>query len=110
MAVECKLTGRPVEIGTVDEFIGKLLDIGADRGVLYAASGLTSNAVHRASAASNPSVIPVTLEPAPFPRSVPGLPAGYDEADYAEWLDRETYRALLASERWNPWYVRDDLP
>jgi hypothetical protein len=105
IVVECKFTSRPLEIGVVDEFVGKLLDLGADRGVLYSASGMTSNAVWRAQMATNPSVIPVTLEPAP-PRA-PGYPAGFDEADYAGWLDRGTYRRLLMSRQWSPWFARE---
>ncbi|MDP4507020.1 restriction endonuclease [Nonomuraea turcica] len=109
IAVECKLKSRPLEIGAVDEFIGKLLDLGADRGVLYSASGMTPNAVYRASAASNPSVIPVSLEPAPGPRSVPGLPMGHEDPDYAEWLNSKVYRWLLMSKQWLPYYVRSEL-
>jgi Restriction endonuclease len=90
IVVECKPVSRPLAIGAVDEFVGKLLDLGADRGVLYSASGMTPNAVWRAQMATNPSIIPVTLEPAP-PRA-PGYPAGYDEADYAGWLNSARYR------------------
>jgi hypothetical protein len=105
IAVECKFVSRRLTIGTVDEFVGKLLDLGADRGVLYSASGMTPNAVWRAMMATNPSIIPVTLEPAP-PRA-PGYPAGFDEADYAGWLDRNSYRNLLVSKQWTPWYARE---
>jgi hypothetical protein len=105
IVLECKLTSRPLDIGVVDEFVGKLLDLGADRGVLYSASGMTPNAVWRAQNAANPSIIPVTLEPAPA--RVPGYPAGMDEADYAGWLDSATYRELLMAVSWMPWYLRD---
>ena len=67
IAVECKMVTRPLEIGAIDEFVGKLLDLGADRGVLYSASGMTVNAVHRAEGAVNPSVIPISLERAHSP-------------------------------------------
>ncbi|MDX3101623.1 restriction endonuclease [Nonomuraea angiospora] len=109
IAVECKLKSRPLEIGAVDEFVGKLLDLGVDRGVLYSASGLTPNAVYRASAASNPSVIPVSLMPAPGPRGVPGLPIGYEDPDYADWLNREIYRSIITSKQWLPHYVRSEF-
>jgi hypothetical protein len=39
VAVECKRHRRAVDVSTVDQFVGKLLDIGADRGVLYSYSG-----------------------------------------------------------------------
>jgi Restriction endonuclease len=103
IVVECKMASRPLAIDTVDAFVGKLLDLGADRGVLYSASGMTPNAVWRAQMAMNPSVIPVTLEPAP-PRA-PGYPAGFDEADYAGWLNSERYREHLMAMQWTPWYA-----
>ncbi|MGW3322498.1 restriction endonuclease [Streptomyces virginiae] len=53
---EAKCYGRRVSIGTVDEFIGKLLDLGAERGILYAAGGFTEGAVRRAERALNPRV------------------------------------------------------
>lgn len=105
IAVECKFVSRPLSIGGVDEFAGKLLDLGTDRGVLYSASGLTPNALWRAQMAANPSKIPVNLEPAP-PRA-PGHPAGLDEADYAGWLDRGIYRELIMAKQWAPWYARE---
>lgn len=105
IVVECKFTSRPLAIGAVDEFVGKLLDLGADRGVLYTASGMTPNAVWRATMATNPSIIPVTLEPAPV--RAPGYPAGFDEAEYAGWLDSDTYRELIMAKQWTPWYARD---
>jgi hypothetical protein len=103
VVVECKMVTRPLAIGTVDEFVGKLLDLGADRGVLYSASGMTPNAVWRAQMATNPSIIPVTLEPAP-PRT-PGYPAGFDEADYAGWLNKDRYREHLMAKQWVPWFA-----
>jgi hypothetical protein len=105
IAVECKLTARPLDIGVVDEFIGKLIDLGADRGVLYSASGMTPNAAWRAECAMNPSIIPVSLKPAPA--RAPGYPAGMNEGDYADWLDRDTYRNLLMAMSWTPWYARE---
>lgn len=53
---EAKCYGRRISIGTVDEFIGKLLDLGAERGILYAAGGFTEGAVRRAERALNPRV------------------------------------------------------
>lgn len=47
-AIECKRYMKPIGIGTVDEFAGKLADIGVDRGVLYAFSGFGAGALRRA--------------------------------------------------------------
>ncbi|MGX1760378.1 restriction endonuclease [Streptomyces lydicus] len=63
IAIEAKRYGRSVSIGTVDEFIGKMLDVGCDRGVLYAAGGFTDGALARASNARNPAVGCVHLAP-----------------------------------------------
>jgi hypothetical protein len=56
IAVECKRYARPLGIGAVDEFAGKLLDVGADRGVLFALNGLTDPAVRRARGAKVPRI------------------------------------------------------
>jgi hypothetical protein len=46
--VECKDYKRPVEIGKVDELIGKINDVGAAKGILVSDSGFTGGAVRRA--------------------------------------------------------------
>ncbi|MFF3555339.1 restriction endonuclease [Streptomyces tsukubensis] len=63
IVIEAKLHRRRVSIGVVDEFIGKMLDVGSDRGVLYAAGGFTDGALSRASNARNPGVGCVHLDP-----------------------------------------------
>lgn len=110
IAVECKMVSRPLEIGTIDEFVGKLLDLGADRGVLYSASGMTPNAVHRAEGATSPSVILVSLDaaPGPTPYGAPGPPDGLDEPDYPEWLSVEIYRRILVGKQWIESCIRDE--
>lgn len=62
LVVECKLYQRPVAIGDVDQFVGKLIDIGADRGILYSGSGFTGGAAARALGAVSPAVMPVVLK------------------------------------------------
>lgn len=62
IAIECKRTGRPVTVETIDSFIGKLLDIGADRGIMYSYSGFSNSATARAFSASNPSLLPIALQ------------------------------------------------
>jgi hypothetical protein len=56
IAVECKCYAKRLGIGAVDEFAGKLLDIGADRGVLYALNGLTKPARDRAKGSLPPRI------------------------------------------------------
>jgi len=74
IAVECKHYKRPLGIGAVDEFAGKLQDIGADRGIVYGLNGLTEPAQLRATGAVQPRIavgelvlgpnhIPVDIEP-----------------------------------------------
>ncbi|MBW6432397.1 restriction endonuclease [Actinoplanes hulinensis] len=78
VAIECKRYRRPVSIEVVDQFVGKLLDVGAGIGVLYSYSGFTNSAVARAEAATNPRVLTVAVQtPAVVLRNtgVPGYPA-----------------------------------
>jgi hypothetical protein len=57
IAVECKRYGKPLGIGQVDEFAGKLIDLGVDRGVLYTLNGVTAGAASRAQAAAQPGIV-----------------------------------------------------
>jgi hypothetical protein len=57
IAVECKRYAKRLGIGAVDEFAGKLLDIGVDRGVLYALNGLTQPAKDRATGSHVPKIV-----------------------------------------------------
>ncbi|MGK8525145.1 restriction endonuclease [Nocardia asteroides] len=90
VAVECKRHRRPVEIGVMDQFVGKLLDIGADRGVLYSYAGFTDSAVARAIGARNPFVMAIALETPEVlqgPRA-PGLPADLLAQDWTpQWME-----------------------
>lgn len=56
IAIECKRYARRLGIGAVDEFAGKLLDVGVDRGVLYALNGLTQPAKDRAAGSQAPRI------------------------------------------------------
>ncbi|MGW1955777.1 restriction endonuclease [Streptomyces sp. NPDC001920] len=56
IAFECKLYKRAVSIGTVEEFIGKLLDLRVDRGVLCVFGGVTPAAFRRLLAVLHPSI------------------------------------------------------
>jgi restriction endonuclease len=57
IAIECKRYAKRLGIGKVDEFAGKLLDLGVDRGVLYSANGATGPAVDRAKYAHQPGIV-----------------------------------------------------
>lgn len=35
VVIECKYRKRPADVNVVDSFVGKLKDVGADRGVLF---------------------------------------------------------------------------
>lgn len=111
ITIECKMVSRPLEIGVINEFVGKLLDLGADRGVLYSASGMTPNAVHRAEGAISPSIALVSLRlaPSPNPFGAPGPPDGLDEPDYSEWLSAGIYRQILIGKEWIQSCMRPDL-
>jgi hypothetical protein len=63
MAVECKNYKRPLGIGKVDEFAGKLIDLGVDLGVLYTLSGVTGPAA-RAQHAFQPRIVLRQMDPA----------------------------------------------
>jgi len=48
IVIECKAYKNPVDVGKVDELVGKLLDLGVGEGHLYALHGVTSAARSRA--------------------------------------------------------------
>lgn len=56
IAVEAKKYNKPVGIGVVDAFVGKCLDTGADKGVLYSEKGFGKGAIARAAAADHPKI------------------------------------------------------
>ncbi|WP_225628815.1 restriction endonuclease [Streptomyces werraensis] len=112
VAVECKRHGRPVNIQLVDQFIGKLLDIGADRGILYSFGRFTSSAVSRAIGSSNPRVSTIALK-APdttisYIMQAPGLPTDLLYQDpapqWVEEMDEDAFRDFLTTGRWNKFW------
>lgn len=57
VVVECKRNAsKPLKIGVVDAFAGKLQDIGAEKGILWAFGGFDAGARARASGAVNPRI------------------------------------------------------
>jgi hypothetical protein len=56
IVAECKRYMKRIGIGLVDEMIGKVLDIGAEMGIMYAFAGYTAPAAARAASALNPKI------------------------------------------------------
>jgi len=112
VAVECKRHGRPSTIQLVDQFIGKLLDIGADRGILYSYAGFTSSAVSRAIGSSNPNVSTIALKTPgmtmKYIAKAPGLPVDLLYQDpapqWVEEMDEDAFRAFLTNGSWNKFW------
>lgn len=52
MIIDCKNFKRPIDIKTVDSFIGQMQDIGAHQGALVSSSGYTKSAIGRAKTAA----------------------------------------------------------
>ncbi|MGW0312563.1 restriction endonuclease [Streptomyces flavidovirens] len=67
VVAEAKCHGRRVNIEMIDGFVGKLLDLGAERGVFYSAAGFTDGAIRRAEKQRNPNVGLVHLDASPPP-------------------------------------------
>jgi hypothetical protein len=106
IAVECKRYHRSIGIGVVDQFVGKLLDLGVERGVLYSYLGFTGPAVSRAFGAVNPSVLPVALQ---VPEGAPeketallyrALAVGPVDPIWPDEFDMPEYRHFLQTGRW----------
>ncbi len=57
VAIECKRNAKKaLGIAVVDEFVGKVLDVGVDRGVLYAFGGFDAGAKARAKGSIHPKI------------------------------------------------------
>jgi hypothetical protein len=99
IVAECKCyTTRPLAMGVVDEFIGKLLDIGAERGILASYTGFSDGAFLRAAGARGPSVGLMALgeieDPlGPVACMAPSAPERTIEVteDYREFLIKGTF-------------------
>lgn len=86
VVIECKFYTRKLGIGKVDEFVGKLLDIGAESGILYGFSGVTEPARRRAENARNPKVSIRDLHETTRPMREFALEPGLQLAPYS-WGD-----------------------
>ncbi|MFB4302624.1 restriction endonuclease [Actinomadura sp. NTSP31] len=100
---ECKCyRTRPVTVGGIDEFIGKLLDVGADRGILFSYTGFSDGAFLRAAGARGPSVGLIALgeieieNGAPLAHSASMAPDSSTKQiviteDYRDFLEQGTF-------------------
>lgn len=107
VACECKRYTRVIGIGTVDQFVGRLLDLGAERGVLYSYSSFSEGAVQRAFGSSNPNILLVSLEGEEDAEAVEASPDGplYSalrsvDALWVDELGTEEYLRFLQTGRW----------
>lgn len=57
IAIECKRYTKLLGIGKIDDFSGKLVDLGVDLGVLYSTSRATAPAKARAENAVQPRIV-----------------------------------------------------
>lgn len=96
--VECKHYAKPLGIGKIDEFAGKLADVQADRGVIYALNGLTQGATVRAKNA-HPKIEIRTLEPNSPDRH------SWDDflSDVIKFGDCENENCLTGDVNWSEW-------
>ena len=103
IAIECKRWARRLGIGGVDEFAGKLIDLGVERGVLYSLSGFTAGADDRAKGAVQPRIelrdlAPTAPEPPPWQ---PGLP------EFTGFGDCPNTNCYTGDIRWDAWRQTD---
>ncbi|MEU6669187.1 restriction endonuclease [Streptomyces sp. NPDC046727] len=62
VVIECKWRRRPIDVGVIDSLVGKLEDVGADRGVLFANRIPTEAAMSRMRNAVQPRLDGYVLE------------------------------------------------
>jgi hypothetical protein len=57
VAIECKKYGRPIDVGEIDAFRGKLHDLSVDKGVFYVHDAVTQGARNLADATRHPRIL-----------------------------------------------------
>ncbi|MFF7474255.1 restriction endonuclease [Streptomyces sp. NPDC008092] len=67
VVAEAKCHARKVTIEMIDGFVGKLLDLGAERGIFYSSAGFSEGAISRAEQQRNPHIGLVRLHATPAP-------------------------------------------
>jgi predicted helicase len=99
VAIECKRYKRLIAVGEIDQFVGKLMDVDAERGILYSQSGFTSAALARAENSHHPPILPITLK----------SPEDSDEDDQARYSSSETAAEYSPQELTRDAYVFNEL-
>ena len=102
VAVECKRYKNKLGIGKIDEFAGKLEDVGAQSGIVYAYSGVTEGAQARADGAG-----PVRIEIRDLSVSVATLHSWSDDLHELVGFDCENENCLTGSVMWLDWPQED---
>lgn len=101
IAIECKKYAKKLGIGKVDEFVGKLEDIGVDRGVLYSFEGVTAPALARAKGAVQPRI---TLGDLKMPKPVlPDWQSIVPEIKFPKFGDCPSPVCRLGDIVWKDW-------
>jgi hypothetical protein len=101
IAIECKKYAKKIGIGKVDEFAGKLEDIGVDRGILYSFEGVTTPAFARAKGAAQPRITLGDLKP-----RIPVLPDWQKivpEIKFPQFGDCPNTNCMTGEMDWNKW-------
>lgn len=98
IVVECKHYAKPLGIGKIDEFAGKLADLQVERGILYALSGLTAPARARALGAYPAIEVRELAASAPPPR-----PWAEYVSDQVKLGDCENPNCIGGDVTWSDW-------
>lgn len=101
IAIECKKYAKKIGIGKIDEFAGKLEDIGVDRGILYSFEGVTGPALARANGASQPKISLGDLK-ATQPR-LPDWRKVVPEVGFPKFGDCPNVNCITGEIDWNKW-------
>ena len=105
IGVEAKRYNGPVGIIIVDAFVGKCLDTGVEKGVLYSYKGFDAGAVARAKIADHPKIV---LRKLPDPDDSDGIEAV--QPPWADFVDEFLgVEACPVDECWGEVWVRGDL-
>lgn len=101
IAIECKKYAKKIGIGKVDEFAGKLEDIGVDRGILYSFEGVTAPASARAKGAAQPRITLGDLKgPTPV---LPDWQKIVPEIKFPKFGDCPNVNCMTGEIDWNKW-------
>lgn len=108
IVIECKDKKRPVDIGIVDAFVGKLQDVDGHQGVIVSSSGFDSGAIERA---NSQNIVLMDLREATqeeWFQYLPRIPI-FRAVEYYEKLMRSRFR-LVSSLQSVSCVTRDKRP